>query len=225
MPYLVSVTGSRFPLRRGHCYVLGRDNDCDLVIDDAVCSRRHATISVAETADEVSIDDMDSRNGTYLNGRPLNGATIVPDGGRLRVGSTIYLFQTQERAALADIEQTCTGSGDINIPSDIDGGEISALGVLESLRLLVMARRSVTMHVALPEAQARVDIRNGEIVSARIGGLVGFNALVKLAREPSGIFWLIEAKGHADRNIDQPSAHLLFELGRCLGHIDTPVSR
>ncbi len=227
MPYLVSVSGSRFPLRRGHSYVLGRGTECDLVIQDLASSRCHATLTVAQDSDEVSIDDMDSRNGTYLNGRPLGAATVVPDGGRLRIGATIYLFQRQDTATLVDIEETCSSAGDSMgaLPRNVDGGEISALGVLETLRLLVTAQRSVTMHVALPSAAARIDLRDGEVMAARMGDLEGFNALVKLAREPAGIFWLIEMTGHVEPNIDQPSAHVLFELGRCLGHVAVPVTR
>jgi hypothetical protein len=226
MPYLVSVSGSRIPLRRGHFYVMGRGADCDLVISDPVCSRRHASITVADGVDQISIDDMDSRNGTYLNGRPILGPTFVPGGGRLRIGATIFLLQLHEEARRSNLEETCTIS-DLDpgrSVRDIDGGELSTMGTLETLRLLVTARRSVTMHVALPAAAARVELRNGEILSARHGDLEGFNALVKLGREPSGIFWLIDSTGHCQRNITDASARLLFELGRCLGAVAAPLS-
>jgi pSer/pThr/pTyr-binding forkhead associated (FHA) protein len=221
MPYLINVAGSRIPLRRGHSYSLGRGGDCDIVIPDGSCSRKHANLTVANLSDHVYIDDCDSRNGTYLNGRPVAGPTVVPNGGRLRIGSSIFLLQLNEHAELGDLEETCTMTGE-NAASlkDIDGGEISSLGLLETLRLLVTARRSVTMHVALPTAAARVDLRAGEILSARHGGLDGFEALVKLGRETAGIFWLVDAKGPCPKNIHEPSSHVLFELNRLLDRVN-----
>jgi len=221
MPYLINVAGSRIPLRRGHAYTLGRGRDCDIVIPDGSCSRRHATITVANLSEHVYVDDCDSRNGTYLNGRPVDGPTIVPNGGRLRIGSSIFLLQLNEEAELGELEETCTtttGEG-VALVRDIDGGELSSLGLLETLRLLVTARRSVTMHVALPTAAARVDVRGGEILSARHGGLDGLEALVKLGGETSGIFWLVDANGPCPKNIHQPSSHVIFELGRLLEHV------
>jgi len=220
MPYLINVAGSRIPLRRGHTYSLGRGRDCDIVIPDGSCSRKHASLTVANLSDHVYIDDCDSRNGTYLNGRPVAGPTVVPNGGRLRIGSSIFLLQLNEEAELSDLEETCTTTADgADAVRDIDGGELSSLGLLETLRLLVTARRSVSMHVALPTAAARVDVRGGEIVSARHGGLDGFDALVKLGRETSGIFWLVDANGPCPKNIHEPSSHVLFELSRLLDRV------
>ncbi|MHC4452155.1 MAG: FHA domain-containing protein [Planctomycetota bacterium] len=224
MPYLINVAGSRIPLRRGHTYSLGRGRDCDIVIPDGGCSRRHATVTVANLSDHVYIDDADSRNGTYLNGRPVDGPTVVPNGGRLRIGASIFLMQLAEMAEISDLEETCTTTAEgIDVVRDIDGGELSSLGLLETLRLLVTARRSVTMHVAMPTAAARVDVRGGEILSARHGGLDGFEALVKLGRETAGIFWLVDASGPCPQNIREPSSHVLFELSRLLDRVNESV--
>ena len=53
-------------LRVGH-YVLGRAGDCDLVLDCAGISRRHAVIEVLSDKGFV-IRDLDSTNGTAVNG-------------------------------------------------------------------------------------------------------------------------------------------------------------
>jgi hypothetical protein len=222
MAYLVSVTGSRLPLRRGHRYIVGRGRDADIVLNDAMSSRHHAVLEVADGIDAVSVDDMDSRNGTYLNGRRIHGPTVIPDGGRLRVGRSVYILQLREEAPLEQLEETCTASIEPASGGKIalDGGELAALGTVETLRLLVRARRSVTMHVALPSAAARVELRDGEILGARHGGLSGFSALVKLGGEQCGIFWLVEASGPCDeRNIHDPAVHVLFELGRHLNQL------
>jgi len=222
MAYLVSVTGSRLPLRRGHRYVVGRGRDCDIVVNDAMASRHHACLEVMDGVDRVALDDMDSRNGTFVNGQKILGPTDLPDGGRLRVGRTVFVLQLAAEPPVEQLEETCTSSfnPDTEDPAGPDGGELAALGALVTLKLVVNARRSVTMHVALPTAAARIEFRNGEIVSARHGGLNGFSALVRIARAESGIFWLVEATGPCDeRNIHQPAAQVLFELTRCVDQL------
>ena len=218
MPYLINVTGSRIPLRRGHTYVLGRGRECAVVVPDAACSRTHASLTVANEADRVYIDDMDSRNGTYLNGHAIHGPTVVPDGGRVRIGSAVFLLQLNTEAAIADLEETCTTSGD-NGGRDLDGGELGGLGLLESLRLMVTARRSVTVKIALPTGSARIELRGGEILAAEHGSLRGFDALLQLGRASAGIFWLTEATEPCARDIAEPSSHVLFELGRMLDRV------
>lgn len=218
MPYLINVAGSRIPLRRGHSYVLGRGRECEIVVPDAACSRSHATLTVAKDADRVYVDDMDSRNGTYLNGRSIHGPTTVPDGGRVRIGSSVFLLQLRDSAVVSDLEETCTTSGDPDGRS-LDGGELTGLGLLETLRLLVTARRSVTVKIALPAGSASIELRGGEILSAEHSTLRGFDALVQLGREQSGIFWLSESVEPCARDIREPSSHVLFELGGLLDRV------
>jgi hypothetical protein len=78
------------------------------------------------------------------------------------------------------------------------------------------AQRNVTVQVALATEHARIEVRAGEVLHAECGGLKGFNALVKLGRQASGIFWLVETEQPCDRNINEPFVRLLSELQRCL---------
>jgi len=64
--------------------VLGRDPDCELVLDDATVSRSHALLSV--DAARVTLQDLDSSNGTFVNGQRLHGERQLSAGDRLRLG-------------------------------------------------------------------------------------------------------------------------------------------
>ncbi len=66
------LNGQRWPLRQ--VFVLGREPDCDIVIPDRQVSRHHARISI--TDQEVQLEDLESKNGTFLNGKTVN--SIVP---------------------------------------------------------------------------------------------------------------------------------------------------
>jgi len=66
---------------------LGRGGQNDLVLDgDEFASARHARIEVR--GDGVWVQDLDSTNGTYVNGSRVAGAQRLDPGDVLRVGET-----------------------------------------------------------------------------------------------------------------------------------------
>src|SRR4029079_3320344 len=66
------------PLEDGGEWVVGRDAECAIAVDDAALSRRHAVIRRRGPA--VVIEDLGSRNGTTVNGKPAHGAHRVRRG-------------------------------------------------------------------------------------------------------------------------------------------------
>jgi pSer/pThr/pTyr-binding forkhead associated (FHA) protein len=84
--------------RRGTTFVItpelgiGRDADNTIVItDDEYISGHHAQVSSADG--HVVVDDLDSRNGTYLNGTKLTQPHTVHTGDRIQVGYTVLEAQ------------------------------------------------------------------------------------------------------------------------------------
>jgi DNA-binding winged helix-turn-helix (wHTH) protein len=77
-------TGGRAGLADGE-HVLGRDPELELFIDAPDVSRRHACIRIA--GDEATIEDMESKNGTFIGDRRVEAATPLADGDSIRVGS------------------------------------------------------------------------------------------------------------------------------------------
>ena len=76
--------GRRAALTDGE-YVLGRDPDLELFLDARDVSRRHARIRIA--GDEATIEDLDSKNGTFVADRRLEGKMRLVDGASIRIGS------------------------------------------------------------------------------------------------------------------------------------------
>jgi pSer/pThr/pTyr-binding forkhead associated (FHA) protein len=79
--------------------VLGRQA-ADLVIEDAQVSRRHA--SVRPAGDALEVEDLGSKNGTWVNGGRIAGAVRLASGDRVRVGDTIVEVELAQASAAAD---------------------------------------------------------------------------------------------------------------------------
>ncbi|HWW93222.1 MAG TPA: FHA domain-containing protein [Vicinamibacteria bacterium] len=87
---------SEFVLKPGD-YLLGRSEDASVRIDAPGVSRRHARIVVTE--DRATIEDLTSKNGTFLCERRLDGPTPLRDGDRLRLGRQLLVFRSAGVAA------------------------------------------------------------------------------------------------------------------------------
>jgi two-component system cell cycle response regulator len=75
-------------------FMIGRVDNCDLVVDDDLVSRHHCKFVV--TKDGTTIVDLASTNGTLLNGHRVE-RNILKEGDQIQVGSsTIFKFHLQE---------------------------------------------------------------------------------------------------------------------------------
>ena len=81
----------RFVWFEGHAalnegeHVIGRDPDLDLFLDSPSVSRRHAMLRIRGTY--VTVEDLGSKNGTFLRDRRIECPTRIDDGDVIRVGS------------------------------------------------------------------------------------------------------------------------------------------
>jgi len=69
---------------------LGRDAGCTVALADPDVSRQHARI--VRTGNSHVLVDMESTNGTRLNGEPVSEATLR-DGDELALGGTVLVYQ------------------------------------------------------------------------------------------------------------------------------------
>jgi predicted component of type VI protein secretion system len=80
--------------------VIGRRRGCDVRISSSQVSRRHCLLSLH--AGSVTVEDLDSVNGTYVNGERISGKRMVRPGDRLEVGPVCFVveYPTLDAAAV-----------------------------------------------------------------------------------------------------------------------------
>lgn len=97
-PSLVFLSGELFavaiPLEREEV-VLGRAIEADVRVNDFLVSRKHARITAVPTDSGAAMDyilhDLDSRNGTFLNGRRIRKEKLE-NGDKITIGETLLRF-------------------------------------------------------------------------------------------------------------------------------------
>jgi DNA-binding winged helix-turn-helix (wHTH) protein len=91
--------GKRLPLAPGE-NILGRESDGGgICIDSPTVSRRHARIWISTS--NASLEDLDSKNGTYLRGQSVSTAVELKDGDEIRVGSVVLRFRRASQSQTA----------------------------------------------------------------------------------------------------------------------------
>src|SRR5207247_727310 len=78
--------GGEFPLEEGKEIVIGRSSDLDMVLVEEMVSRRHARIRMFGGV--ISIEDLGSTNGTFVNGEKIMKAQLK-EGDRVLIGTSI----------------------------------------------------------------------------------------------------------------------------------------
>jgi sigma-B regulation protein RsbU (phosphoserine phosphatase) len=114
--------GQLFPLD-SESVVLGRHPDCDVVLELGAVSRQHARI--VRVDDDYYVEDLNSRNGTYLNDQLVSGRQKLLEDDRVRICDMEFVFhlgspdsavpvatanETLDGALLVDDEQSGSGS-------------------------------------------------------------------------------------------------------------------
>src|SRR5271154_1265804 len=99
MPRLIAISG---PLQganfawRDEDVPIGRGDSNQLVVDDSAASRRHCLIR--KEAGRFKIVDLDSRNGSAVNGLPLK-EKLLEHGDEIRVGNSVFQFLSPSEPA------------------------------------------------------------------------------------------------------------------------------
>src|SRR5271165_5012976 len=121
VPFLQIVSG---PLT-GRVYkidrdvmIIGRNPDCDLVLEPKSVSRRHAAL--VNRSGEYVLKDIGSTRGTYVNGLRLTEPVVLKNGSVVQVGEIHLTFKAQAVQIQdgEDDQSTVFAAIDMTTPSD-----------------------------------------------------------------------------------------------------------
>jgi pSer/pThr/pTyr-binding forkhead associated (FHA) protein len=104
--------------------LIGRRQDADLRILSSEVSRRHCVLRIEEEG-YLTVEDLGSANGTFLNRSPVDGQEVVRPGDRLTIGPVTFVVEYQlTQAAIDRLEERSAGMEVVEIVEDIPEAEL-----------------------------------------------------------------------------------------------------
>jgi pSer/pThr/pTyr-binding forkhead associated (FHA) protein len=108
--------GQRWTIQQ-ESVILGRGTECDLVLPERQVSRQHLKIKLIE--DRYIAEDLDSKNGTWINGQPLKGERPLKDGDEIQLALVVKLaFVESEATAPLSFSSAAPSVGRLRLDRD-----------------------------------------------------------------------------------------------------------
>lgn len=188
--------------------VLGRDEECDLALSERQISRQH--IRIYKQGDIYHIEDLDSKNGTWVNGLQLKGSRELHDGDEIHVALAVRLrFIDSDATSPLASEPPAFLSGNLRLDPEsrrvfVRGTEVNPPLSLPQYRLLELlfvnagriCTRDHVIETVWPEAM-------GEGVSEQAIDALIRRLRDRLAELDPDTQYIVTVRGHGFR-LDNP---------------------
>jgi hypothetical protein len=157
--------GGEFPLGENKEIIIGRSSDLDMVLVEDMVSRRHARIACSDA--DISIEDLGSTNGTFVNGEKIKRANLK-EGDRVLIGTSILKVVVSDSNGQP---RRATGESQRGASGKTMSGAIDEIPLPDLLQLLGTSKKSGVLVVQSDEDIGKIVMRKGQIVYASINDL------------------------------------------------------
>jgi len=159
-------SGRAYELAPGE-YIVGRGTGVEIPLADESVSRRHALLTVTE--DGVTVLDLDSHNGTRVNGRVVKSSQVL-DGDEVRFGSSVLMLETRSAASGATVSVQFTREE--GVPAAPSAPLIALPEDSRRLAILYAVGNAINSAVGLPELLDKILATIFEVVPAERGAIL-----------------------------------------------------
>lgn len=227
--YLISAARRAHRLRPGKGYVFGREEGVDILLQDALASRRHAEMRWNDEGYWL-VADLGSRNGVLINSKRIGQPQRMNDGDQIQIGGQVFRLQVLPPGAdpaslsaqapqISNLETMGPGYSlkDLQQQSATFTGVVTAGGVMELLQFFQVTGKSGRLELMEGPEAASVFMIQGSPVYAQAGPVMGIDALVQLAHKPPPRFsFHADVLPPGDRNLQGSAQGILMEVARMM---------
>jgi pSer/pThr/pTyr-binding forkhead associated (FHA) protein len=214
--------GGEYPLSEGQEIIIGRSSELDMVLVEEMVSRKHARIAL--TAGTISIEDLGSTNGTFVNGEKVQQGTLR-EGDRVLIGTNILkvVAAPQDAQARANLKAMAVGrvtakqQGTVRQTEEAPrmSGNLEEIPLPDLLQLFGTSRKAGVLVLRSDGREGRIYLNEGRIRFAEFEGAPGVAPLKTVYRMlgwQSGSFALDPPdKREFDSGIDVSAQEVLME--------------
>ena len=163
--------GGEFPLKSDKQIIVGRSSELDMVLVEDMVSRKHAKIVVS--GGKVTIEDLGSTNGTFVNGEKVKQARLK-EGDRILIGTSILKLvvstntsETTDAQIKAQLEQAAAAAASRQSKNSSMTGKIEEVPLPDLLQLFQTSKKN-GMLVVRNDHEGRIYMRQGKVFYAVI---------------------------------------------------------
>jgi len=168
--------GGEFPLGEGQEIVIGRSSELDMVLVEEMVSRKHARIALSNGV--ISIEDMGSTNGTFVNGEKVDNGTLH-EGDRVLIGTNILkVIATAADDQKQDLKSVAAGrvTARQRMSRTVEeaprmSGNLEEIPLPDLLQLFGTSRKNGVLILRTDSREGRIFLSEGRVRFATIEGL------------------------------------------------------
>ncbi|MDC0747028.1 DUF4388 domain-containing protein [Polyangium mundeleinium] len=157
--------GGEFLLEDKKEIIVGRSSELDMVLVEDMVSRKHARIACG---DPITIEDLGSTNGTFVNGERIKRATLK-EGDRVLIGTNILKVVVAEGSSPGirlpkRSEQPPSGRS----PTRSMSGAIDEIPLPDLLQLLGSSKKTGLLVIRTDDEVGKIHLQKGTIIHASL---------------------------------------------------------
>ena len=195
--------GGEYPLSGTGDLVIGRASDLDMVLIEDMVSRKHAKLHIGPA--ELTISDLGSTNGTFVNGEKVKTAKLK-EGDRILIGTSILKLISVDklpgevvdrRTAQAALEKAAAQKQKSGGERSAVQGRLEEVPLVDLLQLLSTSKKTGAI-VIRGIRGGRVHLRKGRVISASVDAdpsLPPKKALFRMTTWGQGAFEFVPLEG------------------------------
>jgi hypothetical protein len=182
-----------------------------MLLSDGLVSREHARFVIAEG--QLTVEDLGSTNGTFVNGDRVVGARQIGDGDRVLIGTSIIKIASKS-AAVTDGPPTPRKAEPRPDAAPELSGDIAHTSVPELLTLMAERRISGVLQLTSGNIAGELRVHAGAVGNASIDSLHGasaYKAAIRLLGWVEGYYIIIEDSTPIEMTVQLPVAEFLVD--------------
>lgn len=166
--------GGEFPLEENREIIVGRSSDLDMVLVEEMVSRRHARIQLQNG--QISIDDLNSTNGTFVNGERVTHAELQ-EGDRVLIGSNILKVVTTDGSSATMHEDGGSPMLSRSVGRRTEdarmSGDLEEIPLPDLLQLFGSSRKTASLIITTDAYVGRIHLNEGIIRAVEMEAATG----------------------------------------------------
>jgi len=213
--------GGEYPLGEGQEIVIGRSSELDMVLVEEMVSRKHARIALTDGV--ITIEDLGSTNGTFVNGEKVDRGTLK-EGDRVLVGTNILKVMAIAQDGDQQLDLKAVAAGRVTARQKMSrvgdepprmSGSLEEIPLPDLLQLFGTSKKNGVLVLQTDTHEGRIYLTEGKVRFAAIEGMDSvppLKAVYRMLDWHQGQFALDPPDSRAfDNPVDASAQEILME--------------